>query len=642
MAGTSANQTLAQNVGTLIGGPDNVSWVGSCTTRLRFVVKDESRVDFDGLNGTPGVIQAVRSGGQVQVVIGTHVEEIAKELLEGPEWRSLGSDDGGASAAASRGERRKPLDVVFDFLGATFQPLMGPITGAALVQVLALLLTQFGVIAPDSGTAGVLTATGNAIFYFLPIFVAFTATRKLGANPFIGATIAAALLHPGITAIGESGSVAEAFGLPLFVYSYASTMFPSLLLALALAGLDRVLKRIMPKMLQQVFNPAIELVVLVPVTVLVFGPIGVMASTGVGTATQWLATNAPMLFYVLIPAVWIFVVAMGIHWALLTIAIADLATTGSSVIFAAAFGYQYAIVGVAIGVFIRAARLGAGARSVRDTAAASAVAAAIGGVTEPTVYGLVLRYRRILAILIVSSAAAGAVLGLFHVAVTGISGAPLLALPLMQPLIGALLSLAVGVTVSIVLLQVWGYEKKAPAEAGATDADTLVAPGYRGATDASASDAEHVIAAPVAGQVQPLSATGDPVFAGELIGPGIAIEPAQGRVVSPADGVVVAAPASAHALGIRTDDGVELLIHVGIDTVKLAGRHFVLRVAQGERVTAGQPLVEFDMDAIRAEGYSLITPVVVTNAAAGQRVDVLAEGVVGEGTALLAVRPAQD
>lgn len=620
--------TLADRIGALVGGVDNVGWLGSCTTRLRFVVRDESQVDLEALSATPGVLTAVKAGGQVQVVIGTHVDKVRDALLSDKAWRSLadGNDSGGGTT------RRRPLDVVFDFLGGTFQPLIAPITGAAMVQVVVLLLTQFQVLDPASPTALILTATGNSVFYFLPIFVAFTASRKLGVNPFVGAAIGAALLHPSFTGIGETGSVAEAFGLPLFMYSYASTMFPALLVALALAGLDRLLKRILPVALQQVFVPTIELILLVPITALLFGPVGVIVGTAIGTATTWLSTTAPFLFYLIVPALWVFLVSMGIHWALISLALAEIATGGASVILGAGAGYQYAMMGIALGMLIKTAR--DRKKELRASAAAASIAVVIGGITEPTLYGFVLRYRRLLFIEMIAAAASGAVLGLFGAAAIGFAPAPILALPLLQPIAAAILALVVGVVVPIVLIQLWGYESKTTADA----AEVAAPSGFRGAVDTATAPNEITITAPLQGEALPLDATGEPVFGGGLIGPGLAIRPTASRVVSPADGVVVAAPPSAHAIGLRFDNGLELLVHVGIDTVKLAGRHFDLRVEQGDRVTAGQVLLEFDAAAITAAGFSLVTPVVVTNATAAQTITATASGLVDEGAALYVVR----
>ncbi|MFT4280161.1 glucose PTS transporter subunit IIA [Microbacterium sp.] len=638
MVTTDTDATLARTIGDLVGGAENVASVHNCTTRLRFVVRDEGKVDFDRLNDTPGVLQTVRAGGQVQVVIGTHVDQVRDRLVALPGWSRL--DD----TAEATGKRR-PLDVVFDFLAATFQPLIPAITGAALVQVLVLLLTQFGVLAADSPTAAVLTATGNAVFFFLPVFVGFTASRKLGANPFVGAAIAAALLHPAFTAIGEQGSVAQAFGLPLFMYSYASSMFPALLMALALAGFDRLLKRVLPRALQQVFVPTLELLILVPLTALVFGPIGVVVGQGIGEGLAWLSTNAPLVFYVVVPALWVFLVAMGIHWALISIALVELAA-GSSVIIGAAFGYQYAIFGVALGMVIRAARERNG--KLRDTAVAATISVGIGGITEPTLYGLVLPFRRVLIIQMISAAASGLVLGIFGVYGVGFSPAPILALPLLVPVVGAVIALVVGLVVPIVLLQVWGYQKKGTATVESADAEATPAPvagsgsGFRGLVDGAARTATVAVGAPLAGTVLALAQTPDPIFSGGLIGPGVAIDPTGDRVVAPVGGTVVAVPATGHAIGIRTDEGVELLIHVGIDTVRLEGTHFTTRVVQGQRVAAGDLLMEFDAAAISAAGYSLVTPVVVTNLGGDQRVDLRADGAVAERAPLFTIHPAAD
>lgn len=633
MANTDTDATLAEEVSKLVGGRDNVVSVHNCTTRLRFVVRDDSRVDFDGLGRTPGVLQAVKAGGQVQVVIGTHVDRVRERLVRLPGWDKF---DGTSGAAAAR---RKPMDAVFDFLGATFQPLIPAITGAALVQVLVLLLTQFGVLAPDSPTAGVLSAAGNAVFYFLPLFVAFTASQKIGANPFVGAAIAAALLHPAFTALGQQGTQVQAFGLPLSLYSYASSMFPALLLALALGGLDRLLKRWLPEALKQVFVPTIEILFLVPLTALVFGPIGVIAGNAIGGGLAWLSTNLPFLFYIIVPALWIFLVALGIHWALISIGVVELAS-GSTVILAAAFGYQYAMFGVALGMVILAARQRN--RKLRDTAVAATISVGVGGITEPTLYGLVLPHRRVLVIEMISAAAAGLMLGLFNTYLTGFSPAPILALPLLVPIIGAVLGLVVGLVVPTILLQIWGYQKRGVAEqvddvTGDSAANVDSGAGFRGLADGAERAAVITVGSPVTGSVIPLAEVPDPIFSGGLIGPGVAIAPTGERIVAPVAGTVVAAPASGHAIGLRTDDGLELLIHVGIDTVKLNGEHFTTRIQQGERVVAGQLLLEFDALAISAAGYPLITPVVVTNLGGNQRVELIADGPVAEGDAVFSV-----
>jgi beta-glucoside PTS system EIICBA component len=631
----SETTTLGQQIAALVGGSDNVTWVGSCTTRLRFVVKDEAKVDLKALNGLSGVLQAIKAGGQIQVVIGTHVDQIRDQVTALPGWAQLADSSGGGAVKA------KPLDAVFDFLGATFQPLLAPITGAALVQVLALLLAQFGVLGAKDPTYLILTAAGNAVFYFLPVFVGFTASRKLGANPFMGATIAAALLHPSFTGIGATGDVAQAFGLPLYMYTYSSTMFPALLVALALAGTDRLLKRWMPKALQQVFNPTIELLVLVPLTALVFGPIGSMVGNGIGGATSWLSTTAPFLFYILVPAVWIVLVSLGIHWAVISIALVELAS-GSSPILGAAFGYQYAIMGVALGMLIKASR--DKNKPLRDTAAAASLSVVIGGITEPTLYGLVLRYRRVLVIEVIAAAASGLVLGIFHTTMIGFSPAPILALPLMVPTVAGALAMLTAVVVAIVLIQVWGYETPGSAveaadQEGPQAASTRAPGGFGGVSDASASTTPVTIDSPLSGVVRPLDQTGDPVFASGLIGPGVSIEPTSNRVLAPASGTVVAAPATAHAVGLRTDSGVDLLIHVGIETVRLEGAPFTMLVNQGDRVIAGQPLIEFDAEAIAAAGCSVVSPVVVTNLAKTQQVDVIAAGLVDAGSPLFIVGP---
>lgn len=632
--------TLADEVADLVGGPGNVAQAGSCATRLRFVVRDKSKVDLDALNATKGVMKAVHAGGQLQIVIGTHVGEVLAAILKLPGWDKLGSGSAGDAAP----EKRRPLDVVFGFLGGTFQPLIPAITGAAMVQIITLLLVQFAGLDSTSPTALILVATGNALFYFLPVLVAYSASAKLGVNPFVGAVIAAALLDPNFVSIGQRGDVLQAFGLPLYMFTYENSMFPALMVALALAGLDRVLKKVMPRSLQQVFNPTIELLVLVPITALVFGPIGVVVGDAIGAGLAWLSSDLPFLFYILVPALWVFLVAFGLHWAIIAIAIADFAATGSSAVFGAVMGYGYSIMAVAIAVLIRTIR--DKNKELRDTATAAAVSATIGGITEPTIYGIVLRYRKMLWIQVITAAVTGAVLGLFGVVMKGFSPSPLFTLPIMDPLVGTLLGLATALVVAIALVQVFGYGTK-PASGAAIDepdAETVVGEaavgGFVGASDADAPSGPVTLTAPLAGRIVPLSETGDPVFGAGLVGPGVAIVPSGNRIVAPGAGVVVSVPKSHHAIGLRLDSGVEVLIHVGVDTVKLAGAHFTPRVTQNQRVVAGDVLLEFDADAIAAAGYSLVTPVIVTNVVTGQQVAPLGGDEASEGAALLEVRAA--
>lgn len=607
-----------------------MSTVGSCATRLRFVVKEQSRVEYDALKATPGVIQVVNSGGQVQVVIGTHVEDVKKELLAQPEWKDLRDPTGPAASSGS------PIDRVFDFLAGTFQPLLAPLIGAAMVKAVITVIQQFGWVGPENSLLGLLAAAGNALFYFFPIFVGFTASRKLGANPFLGATITAALLEPNFTGLGAPGSSVDVLGIPLYLFSYASSMFPAIMAALALAGAERVLKRVVPQSLQLVLVPAICLVVLVPLTAFVFGPIGVLAGNGIASGITALSTAAPLLFYIVLSAGWILLVSLGLHWALLPIVLVDLTQNGSSALFGAAFGYQAAMIGVALGVLLRARQ----DRTVKTTAGAALIAAAVGGITEPALYGLVLRYKRLLVAEIVGAAAAGLILGLFKVVATGLALAPLLGAPLMSPLFGYLLALVMGVAVTTVIILWRGYETRAADTGPGAESDTeKVAPTTGLAKPRITPVDRTVLSSPVAGTVIALSDVPDPIFSAGHLGAGLAVIPSSGRVVAPADGTVVVAPPSAHAVGIRTDDGIELLVHVGIDTVKLGGAGFTLAVAAGDRVTRGQLMLSFDREAIAAAGYSLATPVVITNSSTVGDVTLVAEGAVGEGDPLLAVEP---
>jgi PTS system beta-glucosides-specific IIC component len=604
-------EQLATRVAELVGGPDNVTSVTTCATRLRFVLKNPDTARLKELGELEGVIQALKSGSQTQVVIGTDVADVHQKLVALPGWRRFRDD----TQDTQKGGR--PLDRLFDFLSGTFQPLLYPLMGAAMVK---LILTVAEKIAPWDPTqvpvpVAVLTAASNALFFFLPIFVGITASRKLGANPFLGGVIAAALLEPSFVALGQPGSVVDFLGAPLFLFTYSTAMVPALLSSVALAYVERGLKRVTPKILDLIVVPTVALLVLVPLSALVIGPLGVKAGEGLATGITWMSSNVPLAFYIAVGVGWVFMVMLGLHWALLPLVIQGLATTGESSLFAAAAAYQFGMIGVALGVTLKSHA----DKEVRALSSGAFVAAIVGGITEPTLYGLVLRYRRVLVAQLLGAFAASLVLGTFAVTSNTIALSPILGIPAFSPAVAYVVAFVLGVSVAAGTVAWLGYRE--PASTTSDDASNVRAAGPQG------------VHSPLTGTVVPLADVADPIFSAGLLGPGVAIEPSTGVVLAPVDGRVIVLPPSAHAVGIRADNGDEILVHIGIDTVKLKGEGFIAHVQNGDVVRVGDPLVEFDRETIQAAGYSLTTPVVVTNAKGSELVGV-AHGAVAAGDTL--------
>jgi PTS system beta-glucosides-specific IIC component len=637
---------LASRIGELVGGADNVNQVHTCATRLRFVLKDKNTVQRDELNKTKGVIQLVEQGGQTQVVIGPNVGDVYTALTKLPGWNKFSGDNAGTG-----GEKVGVINRIFDLLGGTFQPLLWPLIGASMIKMLLGLAVQFGWYdsASPPSTALVLLAASNAIFYFLPVFVGITAARKLGANPFLSGAIAASLLEPSFLLVGKTGDVSSFIGIPLYVFGYASSVFPALLAAVALSFLERGLKRVVTKNLQLVVIPTVALLVLVPLTALVFGPFGVLVGQWIASLLGWLGGISPILVSVALAGSFMFLVMLGLHWAIVPIMLSNVAINGLDPLTAAMGAYNFAVWGLAIGVVIRARR----DPELRELAGAGAAAGLLAGISEPLLYGVILRFKRVIPIVLVGAVVGGVVIGLFNVQATTFVFSSIFSIPLMQPIVGYVIAIGAAFGVAMAGVLVFGYQGRHDPVVVGADADTTTAPVVPPVATPSGSFVNgsassmrtgtalatrpFTVTSPVDGTIVDLKDVPDPVFAGGLVGPGVGILPSSGTVIAPADGTVIVAPASGHAVGIRTTDGAELLIHIGIDTVNLAGRGFRPQVSTGQDVRAGQLLVEFDPDVITAAGYSLVTPVLVTNPTAFGQVTPAGAGAITQGEALLTV-----
>ena len=598
---------ISSDVLDAIGGPGNVRRAWHCITRLRFDLVDNARVDLDAIRRS-GVAGAQFSGEQLQVVVGTDVAAqyaSLSRLLEGAASESPAPEPVVRSRRA-RFAPRRIVNLLFETLSGIFTPILPAIVGAGLLKGLLAVATQIGWLTAGSDPHQVFTLIADGAFVFLPFLVAASAARRFGTDMSLSLAVPAALMYPtivaGAAAVAQGGpSGLDFYGIAIPFVSYGNSVIPAILGVYALSVIHRLIDRAIPAVLKIVVTPVLTLLIVIPLTLAVLAPLGHYAGVYVSEAAVWLMQNGGLFAGMLLGGLMPLIVITGMHYAFFPTTFQSLATRGYDVILLPFnFVANLATAGATIAVAIRM-------RSMRALALSTGLTAFLG-ITEPAIYGVTLRLKRPFFFTLVGGAVGGAYAGLAAVKTYGFAVPGLASLPLYIAPDGAANLLHVGIAIALsftvafvlTLLFVEPRRRRTPVEAPQPST-------VRG-WDAS------VAAAPLSGRVHPLSAVPDATFADGLLGPGVAIEPTGREVVAPFDGTVEAIAATRHAIGLRDERGVEVLIHVGIDTVTLPEGAFVVHVSAGDRVAAGDRLLSFDPEVIEAAGLSLMTPVVVTNA----------------------------
>lgn len=620
-------EKLAKEIVEGVGGEKNVDSLVHCATRLRFVLKDNAKADKAKLEKTDGIITVKENGGQFQVVIGNTVPEV---------YAAIGKvsgilDESGSGAKEKSDSGKKGLGNVIEVISSIFAPLMGVMAGAGILKGLLLIASNFGWLDKVGSTYTILYAAADALFYFLPIMLAVTTARKFGGNTFTAVTIAGALLYPSVIELKNAGPAADFFGIPVIMMSYSSTVIPIILAVIVMSKLEKFCNRVIHESVKNFVTPLISLVVMVPLTLMVFGPFGVYVGNGIAAALLAAFSFSPLIAGAILGATWQMLVIFGVHWGLIPVFINNIAVYGKDGIKPAATASVFAQAGASLGVMLRTKN-----KKLR-TLAGSTTLSALFGITEPAVYGVTLPLKRPFIAGIIGGAVGGAIIGQAGTQAFA-SGAPgLLTLPIFygpggQGFPGLIMGITASFVVSAVLTYILGFKDPVEEEHTAkTAADKGNNPAH---TDGKASDKA---LSPLSGTVVPLTEVPDPAFASEAMGKGVAIEPATGRIVAPFDGTVTVAFKKKHALAVVSDKGAEILVHVGIDTVKLDGQYFTSHIQEGDRVKAGQLLLEFDVEKIKAAGYDTVTPIIVTNSHDYTDVLPLQQGKVREGDELLQI-----
>lgn len=658
-----------------VGGAENITHLTHCATRLRFELKDASVVDKATVEKIPGVMGAVpQSGDRYQIIIGGAVQSVYNDIMKLPAMAggassSSAKSDADIKAAARAKARGKNayVDAFFEYLSDAFRPLLPVLLGASLILALIAVLEAFGVVDTHAKVLPswlVFTNTmWRSVFYFLPAMVAYNAAKKLDIDPWVGAAVVLALLTPEYTSlktlkethcikssVGSDLCTTDIFGLPMKWSDYGGQVFLPLIMVPILALVYRGLKKVIPANVQMVFVPFFSFLVMIPVSAFLIGPFSLWLGNGIGSGLSWLNNTAPIVFAIFIPLLYPFLVPLGLHWPLNALQLANIASTGSDFIQGPMGTWNFACFGATLGVLILTLRNGD--KELRQTASGALAAGLFGGISEPSLYGIHLRFKRIYPLMLTGCAAGGLTIGV----ISWISGSPvltgtfvftsLLTIPVFHPTVTYAISIAVAFFVSAFMVVTFGYQSKEEKEAAAAEQEE--APKAEAAAAAAPAEAapkaelvagqEVVLTAPLNGTVVALEDVPDPVFSSGAVGKGAGIEPSDGasiKVVAPADGSVVVAPSSGHAYGLALDNGLEILIHVGIDTVNLEGKGFDVKVGKGDRVKAGQTLVVVDRAVIEEAGYKLVTPVLVTNYMNFAEVEVIADGSIKAGTDLI-------
>ena len=621
---------LALDIIDVVGGQKNIANATRCATRLRLVLKETPEGAKEKVSALAGVITVVENNGQFQVVIGTHVGEVYDSVAE-----ALHLD---ASAQEAEQPKQGIVNSIIATMSAVFAPFVYILAAAGLLQGALILITMAAPAFAKTGTYEVLNFMSWTPFTFLPIFIAITASKHFKCNTYIAILCCCALVNQSwadIAARIADGDVVRFLGVKLSETTYTSTVLPPLILVWVLSYLEHFIEKKLPDAAKPLLTPLICFVIMVPATIMVIGPASAITANAIANGYNALVAFAPALAGAIIGGLWQVVVIFGVHWGITPVVLANFDMYGYDTFQAFQTIAVVAQVAAAFGVFIKSRN-----KEFKGVALSAGITG-IFGITEPTIYGVTLRLKKPFICGCAGGAIGAVVLSFFHSAYYAYAGLPGLltivnAINKDAPMsfIGEAAACVIASVITIVAIQIVGFDDPA-GESGETKAAEIDTESASDDSQETAAAEAKEIESPLTGTIIPLSEVHDEVFASEMMGKGCAIIPEEGKVYAPFDGKVVGLLDSHHAVGMESTDGVEVLIHVGMDTVKLNGRCFTIHVEEGEQVKKGQLLLEFDIPGIKEAGYEVTTPVIITNSDEFHDVQMKAEGQVTAGTQIL-------
>lgn len=647
-----AYEELSKAIIAGVGGQDNVKSVVHCTTRLRFKLKNEKLAQDKQLKQLDGVLTIVKSGGQYQVVIGNNVAQVYDTLI-----KIGGFADGGVVPDDDVAqEKMSLLDRFIDLISGIFAPILGPLCAAGMIKGFDAMFLSLGWVSENSGTYKILYAIGDGFFYFLPIILGIAAAKKFHVDAFIGVAIGAALCYPDIVSLASSkttlytlfsGTFFESpihvtfLKLPVIMMTYTSSVIPIILAIWFASKVQKVAKRVIPDVVKTFLVPFTILLITVPVTFLVIGPIATWASDIISTICVGLYDFSPVIAGLIVGAIWQILVMFGLHWGLVAVAMANLASKGFDPILVLSLAASFAQTGVVLAMIFQTKD-----QKTRSLAIPAFVSG-IFGVTEPAIYGLTLPRKRPFILSCIGAAIGGGLIGLSGAKLWMMAGMGIFSVPgvigkagVNGTVYGVMLAMLIATILGVGLQLLFGknsVDAKTPVLAAAAPVTEQTVTSDKVTQPEMTYNSPTQLISPLTGQIKPLAQINDEVFASETMGKGVAIVPTKGEVVAPAAGTIALVFPTGHAVGLNTESGAELLIHIGMDTVQLEGQGFEILVKKGQQVVAGQPLVKFDLKAIQAAGYDVTTPIVITNSKHYHQVKALAEDQIKQGQPILAL-----
>lgn len=615
-------ETLAKEIVKNVGGKENVSSLVHCITRLRFKLKDESKAKDDVLKNMDGVVTVMKSGGQYQVVIGNHVPDVFAEVMP-----LLGlAEEAGQEEDPEKGSL---FNRAIDTISGIFQPILGIMAACGMVKGLNALFVALGLYSDACGGYLILNAIGDGLFNFLPLFLGYTAAKKFKLKPMLGLVIGAIMCYPTIqnSALSAGGNAlytlfggtmfaskvyTDFFGIPLIGMDYTGTVIPVIFVVYFASKCEKFFNKFIPDLVKFFFVPMLTLLVAIPAGLLVIGPLATFGSTVIAEAVKTVRNFSPMLAGAIVGLTWQILVIFGLHWGFIPVYINNIMTNGFDNVMMPFFACTFATSAVVLGVFFKTKN-----KQIKEMAIPNFISG-IFGVTEPAIYGILLPLKKPFIISCIVGGIGGGFYGAFNFRKFMMGGMGIFEFPAMiEPdgSMGNLVVAVVGVIISMVLgfaATMIFYKEKEPAAVQGTEEQ------YKDQLEPEITGQEKImkqleIASPIKGRVLKLESVKDAAFASGVLGKGAAILPEEGKVYAPASGVVSALFPTLHALGIETDDGVQILIHIGLDTVQLNGEGFEAMIKQGDRIEKGQLLITFDKEFIESKGYCVETPVLVSN-----------------------------
>ncbi|MFD1179138.1 beta-glucoside-specific PTS transporter subunit IIABC [Paenibacillus puldeungensis] len=602
----SRDKDLSKKVVELVGGESNINSVFHCATRLRFRLKDTTKANKKALLDTPGVITVVESSGQFQVVIGNNVAQVFEGIMEQTNLKTENTDP-----KEETNEKSSFLGKAVDIISSIFSPLLGAMAGAGVLKGLLALFLTLGWMNNASGTYLLLNAASDSIFTFLPIFLAVTSSRKFKTNMFVSIAIAGAMVYPAIATAMSSGTPFYFLGIPIVFVTFTSSVIPIILAVWVQSYVERFFNSFIHQSLKNIIVPLLTLIILVPLTFLLFGPVGNAVSGGLASGYTWVYNLSPLVAGLIAGGFWQVFVIFGVHWGFVPVMLNNLTTLGYDTMLPMLAAAVLAQAGAVTGVLLKTRN------GQLKALSGSAAVAAVFGITEPSIYGVNLKLKKPFIYGCVSGAIGGGIVGMGHGKGLAFALPSLLAIPsyIGPGFLWVITGIVVAFALAMLLVMTLGF-------ADPVDKDTVQ---ERPAASTAATEecskeaksllAKEIIESPLQGNIHTLDSISDEAFASGAMGQGLVIEPKSGRLVSPVDGVVTTVFPTGHAIGITSDGGVQLLIHVGVNTVRLKGQFFDKQVKEGDKVQRGQLLLNFDVEKIKAAGYDPSTSVIVTNTA---------------------------